>query len=43
MRVSPLSSPVENFTIGFDQTGSTCAMHMDWEKTRASMDISQKK
>jgi Protein of unknown function (DUF2911) len=43
MRVSPLSSPVENFAIGFDQTGSTCAMHMDWEKTRASVDISEKK
>ena len=43
MRVSPLPSPVENFTIGFDQTGSTCAMHLDWEKTRASVDISEKK
>jgi Protein of unknown function (DUF2911) len=43
MRVSSLSSPLENFTIGFDQTGSTCAMHLDWEKTRASVDISEKK
>ena len=43
MRVSPLSSPVENFTLGFDQTGSTCVMNLDWEKTRASVDISQKK
>ena len=43
MKVSSLSSPMENFTIGFDQTGSTCALHMDWEKTRASVDISQKK
>ena len=43
MRVSSLPSPAENFIIGFDQTGSTCAMHMDWEKTRASVDISQKK
>ena len=43
MRVSPLSAPVENFTIGFDQTGSTCAMHIDWEKTRAAVDISEKK
>jgi hypothetical protein len=41
--VSQLPSPVENFTISFDQTGSTCAMHLDWEKTRASVDISQKK
>ncbi len=43
MRVSQISSPVENFTIGFDQTGSTCAMHIDWETTRAGVDISQKK
>ena len=43
MRVSQLSSPVENFTIGFDQTGSTCAMHADWETTRATVDISEKK
>jgi hypothetical protein len=43
MRVSQLPSAVENFTIGFDQTGSTCAMHLDWETTRAGVDISQKK
>ena len=43
MRASQLSSPVENFTIGFDQTGSTCAMHVDWETTRATVDVSQKK
>ena len=43
MRVSQLPSPMENFTISFDQTGSTCAMHVDWEKTRASVDISEKK
>ncbi len=43
MRVSQLPSPAENFTIGFDQTGSTCAMHIDWDSTRAGVDISQKK
>jgi hypothetical protein len=43
MSVSQLPAPVENFTIGFDQTGSTCAMHLDWEQTRASVNISQKK
>jgi hypothetical protein len=43
MRVSQLPSPVENFTIDFDQTGGTCAMHLDWEKTRAAVDISEKK
>jgi hypothetical protein len=43
MSVSQLPAPVEDFTIGFDQTGSTCAMHLDWEKTRASVNITQKK
>jgi hypothetical protein len=43
MRVSPLPSAVENFTISFDQKGSTCTMNLDWEKTRASIDISEKK
>jgi hypothetical protein len=43
MTVSALPSQMENFTIGFDQTGSTCAMHLDWEKTRASVNISEKK
>ena len=43
MRVTKLPSPVEDFTISFDQTGSTCAMHVDWETTRAGVDISQKK
>ena len=43
MRVSQLPAPVENFTIGFDQTGSAARMHLDWESTRASVDISEKK
>jgi hypothetical protein len=43
MTASQLPSPMENFTISFDQTGSTCAMHLDWEKTRATVDISEKK
>jgi hypothetical protein len=43
MRVSQLPSPVENFTIGFDQTGAACVMHLDWETTRAAVDISEKK
>jgi Protein of unknown function (DUF2911) len=43
MRVSPLPSTVENFTISFDQKGSTCTMNLDWEKTRASIDINEKK
>jgi len=43
MRVSQLPALVENFTIGFDQTGTACVMHLDWEKTRAAVDISEKK
>ena len=42
MKTSKLSSPVEDFTIGFDKKGSGCTMHMDWENTRASVDIAKK-
>jgi hypothetical protein len=41
MKVSTLSSPLENFTISFDKTASGCTMHMDWETTRASVDITE--
>jgi Protein of unknown function (DUF2911) len=43
MKVSKLPSPAENFTIGFDQSGGTCTMHLDWETTHASVEISEKK
>ena len=39
MKVSKLPSPVENFAIAFDQNGNACVMRMDWETTRASVDI----
>ena len=42
MTVSKTSAPVENFTIGFDQAGSKCTLHMEWENTRASVEISAK-
>jgi hypothetical protein len=42
MKVSKLPSAVENFTIGYDKSGSGCTMHIDWENTRASVDISAK-
>jgi hypothetical protein len=42
MKVSKLPSPVENFTISYDKSGSGCTMHIDWETTRASVDISAK-
>ena len=43
MKLSKLPSPLENFTISFDQTGASCSMRLDWESTRASIDISEKK
>jgi hypothetical protein len=43
MAASKTSSPVENFTIAFDQGGNKCTMRMEWENTRASIDISEKK
>jgi hypothetical protein len=43
MKVSKLPSPLENFTISFDQTGTSCTMKLDWETTRASIDIAEKK
>lgn len=43
MKVETLPSAIENFTIGFDQTGMACTMRFDWEKTRASIQIVEKK
>src|ERR1039457_5289233 len=37
---SKLPSPVENFTITYDKSGSGCTLLLDWETTRASGDIS---
>src|SRR5712664_4369020 len=39
MKASKTSSPVENFTIAFDQKGNGCTMRMEWENTNASVDI----
>lgn len=43
MSVSKTSGPVENFTISFDQGGSTCTMKLSWEETQASVQFSEKK
>jgi len=43
MKVSKLASPLENFTISFDPSGTSCTMKLDWETTRASIDITEKK
>jgi len=41
MTVSKTSAPVENFTIAFDQAGSKCTLHTEWENTRASVEITK--
>ncbi|MFZ0296624.1 MAG: DUF2911 domain-containing protein [Candidatus Sulfotelmatobacter sp.] len=42
MKVSKLPSPVEDFTISYVKSGSGCTMHIDWETTRASVEITAK-
>ena len=42
MKVSKLPSPVENFTISYENSGNGCTMNIDWETTRASVDIKAK-
>jgi len=39
MKVSKLPSPVENFTISYAKSGNGCTMQIDWERTRASVEI----
>lgn len=41
MKVSKLPTPVENFTIAFDEHSGNCTLRMDWENTRASVDIAK--
>src|SRR5438067_4165268 len=43
MSQSSTSSPVENFTIAFDQTGNACTLQLSWENTQASVKFSEKK
>jgi hypothetical protein len=40
MTASATSGPVENFTIAFDKTSKGCTLRIDWENTRATVDIS---
>jgi hypothetical protein len=39
MKASSVSAPVENFTIAFDKAAAGCTLRMEWEKTRATVDI----
>src|SRR5580698_4897051 len=41
MKVSKLPAPVENFTIAFDKSGGGCTLRMEWETTRASVEITK--
>jgi len=43
MKVTKLTAPVRNFLIAFDKNADRCTMRLDWETTRASVDISEKK
>jgi hypothetical protein len=43
MQVSSLPAPVENFLISFVPAGNKCTMRLDWEKTRVSGEIIEKK
>jgi hypothetical protein len=42
MKSSTLPSAVEDFTIAFDKSGPGCTMNIDWETTRASVEIAGK-
>jgi hypothetical protein len=42
MKASKLPAPVENFTIAYDKSAGGCSLRLDWEATRASVDISAK-
>jgi Protein of unknown function (DUF2911) len=42
MKVSKVSSPLENFTISYEKSGNGCMMNIEWDTTRASVDITQK-
>jgi len=43
MSAEKTASPVENFTISFHEMGTGCHMYLDWENTRAVIEISEKK
>jgi Protein of unknown function (DUF2911) len=39
MKASTTPAAVENFTIAFDKTGGGCTLRMEWETTRASVEV----
>ncbi|KAA6456683.1 DUF2911 domain-containing protein [Acidobacteria bacterium AB60] len=42
MSTTKLPSPVENFGISYEKSGTGCTMNIDWETTRASVAIAEK-
>jgi hypothetical protein len=43
MRVSNTESPVENFTIDYHKKGATCSLSLSWERTQATVDLTERK
>ncbi len=43
MKVSQLPAPVEDFMIAYVSSATGCTLQMDWETTRASVDMAEKK
>ena len=43
MSVSKTSGPIENFTISFHEMSTGCHMYLDWENTRTTVLIDEKK
>jgi hypothetical protein len=43
MKVSALPSKLENFTISYQPSSDGCTLQADWDMTRASVDITEKK
>ena len=39
MKASALPAAAENFTIAFDKTSGGCTLRIDWETTRASVEV----
>jgi hypothetical protein len=43
MEVAKTPSPVENFTIAYEQKGGSCVLTLSWENTQASVEMAEKK
>jgi len=42
MMLSKLPASLENSTFAYEKSGNGCILRMDWETTRASVDITAK-